>query len=155
VSENLAQVFESMVRRMQEPLGLDRWDVKVESGTDNGTKASCSAQPQYKIASLRVDPDEMETGDELDEIAAHELAHCHIWPIAAMADNWVVLLCELLPEPFVAPFAKQFKKITEEAEEATTTRVGHTYIRLLRRLWKAEEELKALRAEVRQLKKVA
>jgi hypothetical protein len=155
VSENLAQVFESLVRRMQEPLGLDRWTIKVVSETDPDATASCAAMPEYQQATIRVDPDRLQTGDELDEIVAHEMAHCDTWAIAHIADDLAVVLAEQLPEGSIQPWAKFLKFQVERAEETTTTRVGHTYIRLLRRLWKAEEELKALRAEMRTLRKVA
>src|SRR5687768_3345749 len=98
MSENLAQVFESLVRRMLEPLGLDRWTIKVVSEADPDCTASCSAMPEYQQATIRVDPDKLQTGDELDEIAAHEIAHCHTWPIAHLADDLAVALAEQLPE---------------------------------------------------------
>jgi hypothetical protein len=153
VSDALSQLIEPLVRRMQEPLGLDRWTIRVVAGPDPENTASCSAMPHYKQATISVDPDRLQTGDELDEIIAHELAHCHVWPIASMADDLLCALAEVLPEPYVGPFAKLFKNVVEDAEEATTTRVGHTYIRLLRKLWKAEEENKTLRGELKLLRK--
>jgi hypothetical protein len=61
----------------------------------------------------------------------------------------------MMPEPLRDGVRKKLLEEVRRAGEDSTTQVGFTYIRLLRRLWKAEEELKALRAEVRQLKKVA
>lgn len=151
--ESVERVFEDLVRRMQEPLGLDRWTIKIVTGPDPENTAGCSAMPQYQQATLSLDPDKLQTGDELDEIVAHEMAHCHVWPIASIADDLLAALAESLPESFVSPFAKLFKALTEDAEESTTTQVGQTYIRLLRQIWSAEEEIKALKAEVRQLKK--
>jgi hypothetical protein len=153
VAESVASVFEGLVRRMQEPLGLDRWDIKVISEADPENTAGCSARPWYQQATIYLDPDRLETGDELDETAAHESAHCHVWPIAKMADDLAVAMLELLPEPFVAPWAKMLKAQVEQAEEATTTQVGRTYVRLLRRLWAAEKEMAGLKAEIKQLRK--
>lgn len=138
---------------MQAPLELDRWNIMVTAGPDGGNAASCSAMPEYMKATIRVDPDQLETGDELDEDAAHEMAHCHTWPISHVADDLAVALCELLPEGFILPFAKLLKASVERAEETTTTQVGRTYIKLLRQVWASEKEIAALKAEVRQLKK--
>lgn len=150
----LSRLVDELLSRLLEPLGLDRWTIKKEFGPGENT-AACAAMPEYKTATICVDPDKLATGDELDEILAHELAHCHTWPIASVADDFAVALAEIAPEAQREALAKLYKETARKAEEVTTTDVGHTYIRLLRRLWAAEKELAQAKAELRTLKKAA
>jgi hypothetical protein len=107
--------------------------------------------PEYRAATISVDPDKLDTGDELDELIAHELAHAHTWPLASLAEDFAIALAEMSGHP--EPLGKCFKEQARKIEETVTTDVGHAYIRILRRLWKAEADLAAARHEVRALKK--
>ena len=69
----VARVVNDLIVKMQEPLGLDRWTLKVEIGEFEDVGA-CTAQPEYRHATLHFNPERLETGDEPDEIVAHELA---------------------------------------------------------------------------------
>lgn len=148
----LSKVVDDLLARMREPLGLDRWTIKVEFGPGENT-AACSAMPEYETALISVDPDRLQTGDELDEILAHELAHAPIWHIAAVADAFAIALAKAMPDYLREPMAECLKEVARDAEETTATLVGKTYIRLLRRLWRAEADLVAARQEIRALKK--
>jgi hypothetical protein len=154
VSENLAQVFESLVRRMQEPLGLDRWTIKVALGPMEGEDlAGCFARPEYASADLQFDLEKFETGDELDETVVHEMSHPHTWPIHAVAEHNANCIAEMAPDSMREALRKKLLEEVRVAAETTNTQVGFTYVRLLRRLWKAEGELAAARAEVKALRK--
>lgn len=148
----LARVVDELVSKMREPLGLDRWQVRVVFGPGEDT-AACNAMPEYRICTLSVDPDKLDTGDELDEIIAHELAHAHTWGLASVAEDFAVAVAEMSGNPI--PLARCFKEQIRKAEEDCTTMVGHAYIRLLRRIWEADGELAKLRAELRALKRKA
>jgi hypothetical protein len=153
-NDGLGRVIHDVIRRAQEPLGLDRWSIKIQLGQIED-KGSCMASPEYKEALLQFNLDKFETGDEPDEIAVHEMSHNHTWAIHTEAEDLANLVADMMPEPLRDGVRKKLLEEVRRAGEDSTTQVGFTYIRLLRRLWKAEEELKALRAEVRQLKKVA
>lgn len=145
----MVRVFQDLVERMREPLGLDRWLIRVAVGPCEET-AACAAMPEYRTATITVDPDRLQTGDEPDELVAHELAHCHTWAAVDVADDLAILVAELMNSE---PLGKFLKEQVRRAEEDTTTTVGQTYVRLLRRWWKAEADLKAAHAELRTLKK--
>lgn len=150
----LSQVVDELVARMLEPLGLDRWQVRVVFGPGDET-AACNAMPEYRTLVLAIDPDRLSTGDELDETIAHELCHAIIWPIASMADDLVLAVVEMLPEMAGGAMARLLKEQVRKAEEDTTTHVGRMTVGLLRRVWAGEEELGKLRTEVRALKRKA
>jgi hypothetical protein len=143
-----------VILRAQEPLGLDRWSIKIQLG-EIEDKGSCTALPEYKEAVLQFNLEKFETGDEPDEIAVHEASHCHTWPIHTVAEDLAKLVADMSPEYMREGLRTKLLEEVRYAGEDATTQVGFTYIRLLRRLWKQEEELKVLRAEVRTLRKVA
>lgn len=148
----LSRVVDELLAKMLEPLGLDRWQIRVLFGPGDDT-AACNAMPEYQVATLSIDPDKLDTGDELDEMICHELGHCHIWPIASEADDLAIALVECLPDGLQGPLAKLLKESARKAEEDTATEVGRTYIRLLRRIWEADGELAKLRAELRAVRR--
>lgn len=150
----MARVINDLIVKMQEPLGLDRWSLRVVVGTLEDL-AACEAEPEYKKATLWFDTEKFDTGDEPDEVVAHEMAHCHTAPIHDLALKLAACAAALLPEAVRQPIQAGFEEWARLAGEDATTQVGFTYIRLLRRLWKAEGEIASLRAEVRSLKKAA
>jgi hypothetical protein len=147
------------VERMREPFGLDRWQICVNAVEalpgDPGEEqtAACSAAPEYKNAALAFDTSRFKTGDDIDEFVAHELAHCHTWPIHAEAEENATLVAEMSPEYMRDAIHKKLMEEARKAAEDTTTQVGLTYIRILRRLWAAEATVKELTAENKRLKK--
>ncbi len=150
----LSKLVHDLVDRLKEPLGLDRWQLKVEFGPGENT-AACAAMPEYQMATIAVDPDKLETGDELDEIICHEMGHPGLWPIASVAEDFALALAESAPEALVAPLGKLFKETVRKAEEHSATTVGQNYVRIIRRLWAAEAELATAKAEIRSLKRAA
>lgn len=141
------------VKRMQEPLGFEGWSIQVQHGPIPDAKAGCEAQPEYKRMTLTFDLDKLETGDELDEIIAHELSHAHTWPIWDLAEDLMALAVGMMPEATREPLVTAWSEQIRRAGEDCTTQVGFTAIRLLRRLWKAEDEVRKLRKQVRALDK--
>jgi len=150
----LSKLVHDLVEKLKEPLGLDRWQIKIEFGPGDNT-AACAAMPEYQMATIAVDPDKLETGDELDEIVCHEMGHPGLWPIASVAEDMALALAESAPEHMVAPLAKLFKETVRKAEEYSATTVGRNYTRIMRRLWAAEADLAAARAELKALKKAS
>lgn len=150
----LGRLVGDLIDKMREPLGLTQWTIRPLFGPDpDGNKAACAAMWEYADASISVDPDALDTGDELDETLAHEMGHCHLAPIATFADDCMIALLETVPDPQREPVARLLRKQLDKAEEWSMTQIGQTYIRLLRRLWKAEADLAASRAQVKALKK--
>ena len=137
---------------MREPLGLDRWQIKVVFGPAENL-AACSADPEYRQATIYFDPDRFQTGDELDETLAHELDHCHLWPIATAADDLVLMAVELLPEAVRPATLRYLKEQVRRAEEDSATQVGRAYATLFRRLWAAEAALQEAEKETRSLRR--
>src|SRR5690242_9580503 len=96
----LAKVATDLLERMRPVMGLDRWQIKIVVGPtgEDEEMAACAAQPEYRQAIITLDPDKLETGDELDETLSHELTHALIWPLSNAADDLRIAVGELLPE---------------------------------------------------------
>lgn len=154
VGEPLTKVASDLIERMREPLGLDRWTIKVVFAPGDNP-AECAAMPEYRAASIHIDPDKLETGDELDEFIAHELGHCGLWPLASVADDMAIAVAEMAPDYMREALGKLVKETVRKAEEDTATTVGQNYVRLLRRLWKAETDLAQAKKEARALRQAA
>jgi hypothetical protein len=152
--DKLARVLHEMVDDLKEPLGVDRWSVKVETGTYEDP-AACLAQPEYKQAALYFDPDKLETGDDPAELATHEITHCHTAAIHDVAIHLAHCVAECAPESMREPLRKKLQEEVRWAAEYTTTRVAFTYIRLVRRWRKAEADLASAKAELKALRKAA
>ena len=143
---------------MAEPLGLDRFTIYVDAGPiqdDNGDEATaaCEASPEYRMALISIDPTRVRTGDDLGEIAAHELAHIPTWPIFAVAEENANLAAEAAPEYMREGLRDKLLEEVRKAGEDCTTAVGHTFIRLLRRLWSAEKRIETLQRELKDANK--
>jgi hypothetical protein len=152
----LGKVVDDLIAKMRGPLGLQPWTIRPLFGPDpDGNKAACAAMWEYLDASISVDPDALDTGDELDEIIAHELGHCHLAPIATFADDCMLALCDTLPEPQRASMFGLLRKQLDKAEEFSMTQIGQAYVRLFRARWAAEADLAAARAEIKQMRKAA
>jgi hypothetical protein len=134
----VGRYIRSKIAEMQEPLGLTGWTLKpvVEPLVD-GT-AACDAWPEYKVAHLTFDIDKLQTGDELDEIVAHEMMHCHTWAIFKMAEDLAHAFAESAPETLRGALTKLVLEQVRQAGEDSNTQCGFTVIRLYRR-WKAAQ----------------
>ena len=121
------------INKLREPLALDRWAIFVESAELPDSRACCQADPEYREATIKIDFDGLKTGDDLDELIVHEMTHAHTWPIHAVAEGLAHALADALPKPYRAALRKKLQEEVREAAERTTTDVGQTYLRLLRR----------------------
>lgn len=152
----IVEYIHEFVMRVQEPLGLSDWQIHLVDETpaeDIDCKASNNAQPEYHTAYLRFHTDRLETGDELDELITHELTHCHTWGIHTLAEENAVIAADCLPEAARESFKRGMLEQARIAGEHCTTKIAFVFIRLLRRLWKAEKELAETKSELKSLKK--
>lgn len=150
---NLPDHIIESVERLKEPLGLTGWTLKLEHGPLEDAKAANSSEPEYKHAVIAFDLEKLATGDELDEIIVHEMMHSHTWPIFEEADNLIDLVIGFVPDAMQAPLKKYLDEKVRYAGEDANTQVGFVVIRLLRRLAKAEEQVKKLKARLKQVDK--
>lgn len=159
----MSRAVMDLLEKMREPLGLDRWThyAEIGPGANENATATCTAMPEYKSAWLTFDPDKLRTGDDLGEIVAHELAHCPTWPLFQLCEDYARLAAGLLPKYARRAARENLIEQARKAGEDVTTQVGHTYIRLLRRIWDgeaklkdAETDLKSLRKRVRELERL-
>ena len=124
---------QALMARVREPLGLDRWSLRLESGPLEDARACCQASPEYREATVKFDFDKLETGDDLAETLLHEMAHCHTWAIHAMAERLADSLADTLPKAQRDAVRATLQEYVREAAERSTTEVGQTYLRALRR----------------------
>lgn len=132
---NINEQVHHIVERSVASMGLERWDIALEQKSleEDQCRAGCNAMPEYRQATIVVDADRLQTGDDLQELVVHEMAHCHVWPIHALADQLALALAESAPKSHRKALRKLLCEEVRLAAEATTTDVGHTYLRLLRR----------------------
>lgn len=133
VTPSLHEQVERIVAAVAEPLALDRWSLRIESGQMEDCRACCQASPEYREATIRFDFDKLETGDDLTETVIHELAHCHGWPLHAVAEKLADSLADTLPRGQRDAVRATLQEYVREAAERVDTDVGQTYLRLLRR----------------------
>ena len=129
----LQDQVEAIVEAVREPMGLDRWSLRIETGALEDCRACCQASPEYREATIRFDFDKLETGDDLTETTVHELAHCHTWPLHAVAEKLADSVADSLPKGQRDAVRAAVQEYVREAAERVTTDVGQTYLRLLRR----------------------
>jgi hypothetical protein len=125
----------SIVDAVREPLELDRWEIRVDAGPEeeDGGRATCIPLPEYRCATINFDFDRIQTGDDLAELAVHEMTHCHTAPLHDLAIALADALADVAPKYMRKGLRKKLQEEVRLAAEATTTDVGHTYLRLLRR----------------------
>ncbi len=128
---NLSDHVHALVARYQQALGLEQWDLRVEvrDGTPDDTteKASCASSPEYRQAVITLHAQQLETGDDLEEIVAHELAHCLAEPLGSAA--LTLADAAAAGNPHVAAALREWVRI---AEETVVTDVGRVVLRLVR-----------------------
>jgi hypothetical protein len=154
VNTALAGHVQATLDRIREPMGLDRWQIEIATGPCKGDDGedctgAAHADPEYRKARIVLDIERMETGDDVEEHVVHETTHLPVWPIHKAAEDlahaWADSAPPALREAIRAYAAEQVR----QAAETTTTDLGHAFLRLFRRLWAAEAEIKQLRAELR------
>lgn len=128
----IEQHIQGIVEAIREPLALDRWNIGLSNKSDDG-RATCEASPEYAEAVLTFDLDKLKTGDDVQELVVHEMTHCHIWPLHALAENLAQTLARTMPETHREPMMTMLREEVRLAAEKVTTDVGQAYLRLLRR----------------------
>lgn len=78
-----AQVLKVM-KKWRKRLHLEDWTIGLEFATDND--AACSAQPEYRLATVYINP-EVITKDDIEEIVCHELLHCYVEALSTVAET--------------------------------------------------------------------
>jgi hypothetical protein len=152
-SSPLGLYIAETIREMTEPFGLTGWTLKLQQGSMPDATAACTAMPEYRQATLAFDVERLQTGDELDEIIAHELAHCPTWGPYALCESFAHALADLAPKLHRSGIRKLLIEQCRVANEDATTQVGFTFIRLFRR-WRAAGKLaEERRLEIRALKR--
>jgi hypothetical protein len=101
----------------QAPMGLANWTISVHFDDAVPEQASCIANPEYRTAKLtfnlkRIGP------EEIDELVAHELFHCHGWAVAALAFKW-------------AGKDPERRDVVRQAEELLVTATSRAFLPLL------------------------
>jgi hypothetical protein len=129
-----AQVHE-MLERLREPLALDRWSIRPVSGplAPEDGRACCEALPEYREATISIDLDRVQTGDELAEVLTHEMTHCITGPLHDLAIQQADALANLMPAATREAMRALLQEQVRKEAERVTTDVGQTYLRLLRR----------------------
>jgi hypothetical protein len=132
-TDALSVLMWDTIAKLREPLALDRWAIHPVAGDLTDARAACVADPEYREASIYMDFNRIKTGDVLDEVIVHEMAHCHTWPLHTLAESLADALAESAPEPQREALRKLLSEQVRYAAEQITTDIGHTYLRLLRR----------------------
>jgi hypothetical protein len=84
----MARSIKARVKFWQKKLLLSDWRIVVDVGPlDDGSRADCDAKPEYREATIRLDPEKIDA-EELDGFCIHELLHCHTWRLEALAEEW-------------------------------------------------------------------
>ena len=80
-------LFDEYLQAWLEPLDLHTWVIElVRDGSDahDADWASCQANPQYRRATIEMNPrrfaEQGFTPLQIESIAVHELSHCILWP---------------------------------------------------------------------------
>jgi hypothetical protein len=132
---SLEEQAEALMRKLVEPLNLDRWTVTLQTGAlqEEQGRACCSASPEYLEATIAIDFDRLKTGDVLDEMVVHELTHTHVWPIHELAETLAQALAASAPAHLRDALDTLLRRQVEIAAETTTTSVAYVFLKLLRR----------------------
>jgi hypothetical protein len=84
----MARRVTSLVRRWQKRLLLGDWKLTIQVGAlDSNERADCDARPEYKEATIRLDPEKIPPED-LEGFIVHELLHLHTWRLEQIAEEW-------------------------------------------------------------------
>ena len=148
----LARHVREKIAELQEPLNYAGWSILPTTGSLE-SMAACEAEPEYKRMRLFFDLEKLQTGDEVDEIIVHEMMHGHTMPTFDLAERYSDLVADMAPEHMREPLRASLHEEVRLAGEDVATQVGFVVVKLLRRLWAAENELANAQAEVRGLKK--
>lgn len=129
----LEQQAQELVTLLQEPMNLDRWTLRLVMDGEMDSRAACDSQPEYREAEIRFDFNSVKTGDDLAELAVHEMTHPHIEPLSSLAVDLANALADSSPEYMRDGLRKLLLERVRWVEEQVTTDVGHVLLKNLRR----------------------
>lgn len=129
----IRDTVQEIIKKVQEPLGLDRWNLYLKAEKIEDGRATCDASPEYREAIVTMDADKLFTGDDLSELTVHELAHCHTAPLGVVAWRLARALADASPEHMREGIFQALETWVEVENERVTTDVAHVYLKLLRR----------------------
>jgi hypothetical protein len=138
------------------PLGLGSWRINLLSEripNPNDGRAYCEAMPEYQQAKVVIDPEQLETGEQLSELVSHELTHCLTCPIETVADTLGTALCNALSEEMQKPFAHVLLEYIREATERTATNIGFVFHRYQTQIDAQQEEIDQLKRALREARR--
>lgn len=130
---SLEQQAQELHARLVEPLGLDRWTTRLVVDGVGEARAACESQPEYREAEISIDFNRLKTGDELAELMVHEMTHCHIEPLAELAQDLADTIAASAPEHAKEALKHLLTERVRYLEEQVVTDVGHVFLKLLRR----------------------
>lgn len=151
LDSELQEEIQRVSKEIQEVLGLDRWDIRLEVSRLDDARACCQADPEYKNAVLTFDPEKLRTGDDLQEVIVHEHVHCLLWPLHAVAEQQSKALQALMDEDNKNAQGPMLDERVRYAAECATTDFGWVITKLWRRVLKLESELKAVKARLKEV----
>lgn len=136
-------------------MGLTDWTIQLHTGPIEDAAAATSSDPEYKQGLIEVNPDKLKTGDDVTEFLIHETVHLYNAWVEKTADDLADAWADSLPEAGREAVRRYAKEQVRRGTEASATRLGHAFLRLFRRLWAAEAEIKTLRADLKAARKLA
>jgi hypothetical protein len=123
------------------------WQVRIVAAecveaTGEPFRASCECDPEYKEATIRIDFNNLHTGDQVEEIVAHELVHIPLMWLHNQADNLAGLAANLHElDHQVNAQGEYNREQVRRAAEKSATDIGHVVLRMYRRIQELERRL--------------
>lgn len=125
----------------------DAWQVQIINGKcveEDGTpfRGGAECDPEYSTGQIKIDFERLETGDQVDEIIIHELVHLPLMWLHNQADNLAGLSANLLHADHQTNALGEYaREQVRRAAEKSATDLGHTILRMYRRIQQLELEL--------------
>jgi hypothetical protein len=136
---------EEVVAKLKPYYGLDdMWRIEVVSATiePGEGRAAAECDPEYSEGKLRIDFDQLHTGDQVEEIIIHELVHMHLMWLHNESHHLSGLAANLVGATHQCNALDTFlKEKVRVAAEKSATDLGHTILRMYRRIQELEAKL--------------
>lgn len=161
VNDKMQPHVEEILERIREPMGLDRWRITIKVGPcrdeeqNERCRGSTHADPEYSQATINMDVEALETGEDVEEYVVHEATHIPAWWLHQAAEDAANAWADSAPKPLRNAIRKYAREQVRRAAEKSVTDLGHAFLRLFRRLWAAEAEIKQLKGELKATRKQA
>src|SRR4051812_6046017 len=141
LNSSLQPDVERIFARIRPFFGLgDTWQIQLVNGKcleEDGVtpyRGGCESDPEYSEATIKIDMEQLRTGDQIEEIVAHETTHIHLMWLHNEAHHLAGLAGHLLPDQFVDPTTEYLREKVRVAAEKSTTDLGHSFLRCFRRI---------------------